>query len=311
MKKIREFSRSYIFISFLYVAIGIVLLLWPSLSLEMIGKGLGIVLIVLGATYGVIYFTRDKRQEGFLQVELVIAVVCVALGVFILLTPEFLSMVLPFAMATVLLLGAIVKIQSTISMKKLLVRRWYIGLIAALVIIALGIVLLVYPFASDPQMLFYIGVCLILDGVTNLLGLLCIQLRTKKLNKMQKDHPGTDIAVLVRNEWDRSDAAKAEKKARKQEKKAQKNKEVVVDGEEVTSKREDVEESAPNGTMESGVAGSGEYTETRSDTVSDLNDMVVVPDGSDRESDIVEAESVQVSLPEESQIEVTAREAQL
>ncbi|MCD8347803.1 MAG: DUF308 domain-containing protein [Lachnospiraceae bacterium] len=234
MKKIREFSKSYIFLSFLYVAVGIVLLLWPSMSLEMIGKGLGIILIVLGATYGVIYFTRDKRQEGFLQVELVIAVVCVALGVFILLTPEFLSMVLPFAMATVLLLGAIVKIQSTVSMKKLLVRRWYISLIAALVIIALGIVLLVYPFTSDAQMLLYIGICLILDGVTNLLGLLCIQLRTKKLDKMQKNNPEADITALVKSEWERSDAARAEKKARKQEKKAQKQQEIVVECEEVT-----------------------------------------------------------------------------
>ncbi|MCC8104249.1 MAG: DUF308 domain-containing protein [Clostridiales bacterium] len=235
MKKIREFSKSYIFLSFLYVAVGIVLLLWPSLSLEMLGRGMGIILIVLGATYGVIYFTRDKRQEGFLQMELVIAVVCVAFGVFILLTPEFLSMVLPFAMATVLLLGAIVKIQSTISMKKLLVRHWYIGLIAALVIIALGIVLLVYPFASDPQMLIYIGICLILDGVTNLLGLLCIQLRTKKLDKMQKNNLGADITALVKSEWEKSDAVKAEKKARKQEKKAQKYREVVVEGEEITT----------------------------------------------------------------------------
>ncbi|MCD8398160.1 MAG: DUF308 domain-containing protein [Lachnospiraceae bacterium] len=295
MKKIREFSKSYIFLSFLYVAVGIVLLLWPSMSLEMIGKGLGIILIVLGATYGVIYFTRDKRQEGFLQVELVIAVVCVALGVFILLTPEFLSMVLPFAMATVLLLGAIVKIQSTISMKKLLVRRWYIGLIAALVIIALGIVLLVYPFTSDAQMLFYIGICLILDGVTNLLGLLCIQLRTKKLDKMQKNNPDTDITALVKSEWEKSDAVKAEKKAKKQEKKAQKYKEVVVDSEEV------VQEAADAGTTQNEAGG----TETEANPADCTENTEVVPQSTDTVIETVQAES-----PEENKMEMATREAQ-
>ncbi|MCD8335900.1 MAG: DUF308 domain-containing protein [Lachnospiraceae bacterium] len=303
MKKIREFSKSYIFLSFLYVAIGIVLLLWPSLSLEKLSKGLGIILIVLGATYGVIYFTRDKRQEGFLQVELVIAVVCAAFGVFILLTPEFMSMVLPFAMATVLLLGAIVKIQSTVSMKKLLVRRWYIGLIAALVIIALGIVLLVYPFASDSQMLLYIGICLILDGLTNLLGLLCIQLRTKKLDKMQKNNPDTDITALVRSEWERSDAAKAEKKARKQEKKAQKYSEVVVEGEEV------VQEAAAGGETAQNSKG---FTDTQPDARETESSVAMYENGSvTAAAEVVEpAQSAQAEPSNGSEMEVAAREEQ-
>ncbi|MCD8014217.1 MAG: DUF308 domain-containing protein [Lachnospiraceae bacterium] len=237
LKKIKEFSRSYIFLSFLYVAIGVVLLIWPTLSIQMIGRGLGVIMLVVGATYGVIYFTSNKRQEGYLQVELVIGIVCVAFGIFVLLTPDFMRMVLPFAMATVLLVGAIVKIQSAVSMKRLFVRRWYVALIAALIIIALGVFLLVYPFAEDYQMLIYIGICLIADGVTNLLGLLCIRLRTGKLEKIQKNNPGVNVQALIEDEWAKADAAKAEKKARKQEKKEQKRQkeqEIVVESEEIS-----------------------------------------------------------------------------
>ncbi|MCD7762979.1 MAG: DUF308 domain-containing protein [Lachnospiraceae bacterium] len=237
MKKIREFSRSYIFLSFLYVAVGVVLLVWPTLSIQMIGKGVGVIMLVVGATYGVIYFTSDKRQEGYLQLELVIAIICAAFGIFVLLTPDFMRMVLPFAMATVLLVGAIVKIQSAVSMKRLLIRRWYLALILALIIIALGIFLLVYPFAEDYQMLIYIGICLIADGLTNLIGLLTIRLRTRKLEKIQKKNPGVDVKTLIEDEWAKSDAAKAEKKARKQEMKEQKRKEqeIVVEAREAES----------------------------------------------------------------------------
>ncbi|MCD7746304.1 MAG: DUF308 domain-containing protein [Lachnospiraceae bacterium] len=252
MKKIREFSRSYIFLSFLYMAIGVVLLVWPTISIQMIGKGLGVIMLVVGATYGVIYFTSEKRQEGYLQVELVIGIICMAFGVFVLLTPDFMRMVLPFAMATVLLVGAIVKIQSAVSMKRLFVRKWYLALIGALIIIALGIVLLVYPFAKDSQMLIYIGICLIADGATNLLGLLCIRLRTGKLEKIQRTHPGVDVQALIEDEWAKSDAAKAEKKARKQEKKEQKRQKE----QDIVVESEDVRESSE--VADSGAAGSSE-----------------------------------------------------
>ncbi|MCD7735824.1 MAG: DUF308 domain-containing protein [Lachnospiraceae bacterium] len=246
MKKVKEFSRSYIFLSILYIAIGIVLLVWPNLKIETIGNGLGIIMIVVGATYAVIYFTGNRKQEGYLQVDLVIGIVCAAFGVFILLTPEFLAMILPFAMATVLLVGAIVKIQSAVSMKRLFIRRWYLALIGALIIIALGIVLLVFPFKKDSYMLLYIGVCLILDGLTNLMGLFCIKLRTKKLEKIQRKNPGVDIKALIEDEWEKADAVKAERKARKKERKQT---EVVVDEAEDVTDNEKTPSAAQEGSQ--------------------------------------------------------------
>ncbi|MCC8050346.1 MAG: DUF308 domain-containing protein [Clostridiales bacterium] len=296
MKKIREFSRSYIFLSFLYVAVGIVLLVWPTLSIQMIGKGVGVIMLVVGATYGVIYFTSDKRQEGYLQLELVIAIVCAAFGVFVLLTPDFMRMVLPFAMATVLLVGAIVKIQSAVSMKRLMIRRWYLALILALIIIALGIFLLVYPFEKDDQMLIYIGVCLIADGLTNLIGLLAIRLRTRKLEKIQKKYPGVDVKALIEDEWAKSDAAKAEKKEQKRRKKEQKRQEqeIVVDAEEQAAGESDGYES------DSEAAGESDGCEPDSEADSSVKDAIFVPDRPDcgSNSNSVDEQGVQLDMPE-------------
>lgn len=185
--------------SALYVALGIVLLAWPSLSVRMIGIGLGIVMVVLGITYGFIYYTKDTPQ-GFLQMDLVIGIVCVAFGIFILLNQEFLTEVLPFAMGIILLLGAVVKIQSAVNMKRLSFRKWYLVLVCALVIIALGIVLLCNPFGNERRMLLYIGICLILDGLTNLVSLFCIQTRVRKLAKLQRKNPDVDVKDLLEEE---------------------------------------------------------------------------------------------------------------
>ena len=203
MNEVKQFSKSYILVSALYVVLGVVLLVWPGTSVKMICYGLGFAMVVLGITYGIIYFTKDNLQ-GFLQMDLVIGIVCLAFGVFILLNPTFLATVLPFAMGIILLLGAVVKIQSSWNMRRLKFKKWYLVLICALVIIALGIVLLGNPFQEEKFMIFYIGACLILDGLTNLISLICIQVKVKKLAKIQREHPEVQLKDLLEQEEKKS-----------------------------------------------------------------------------------------------------------
>ena len=208
MKEVKQFSKSYIFISALYVVLGVVLLAWPTLSVQIICYGLAVAMIVIGISYGIMYFTKDSL-EGFLLMDLVIGIVCLAFGIFILLNPTFLSSVLPFAMGIILLLGAIVKIQSAFNMKKLRLKKWYLILICALVIGVLGAVLLWNPFEEEKYMILYIGICLILDGLTNLISLICIQTRLRKLKKIQKANPDIDLKELLEQQA----RAEAEKNA--------------------------------------------------------------------------------------------------
>lgn len=208
MKEVKQFSKSYIFISALYVVLGVALLAWPMMSVKMICYGLAVAMIVIGISYGIMYFTKDSL-EGFLQMDLVIGIVCLAFGIFILLNPTFLSSVLPFAMGIILLLGAIVKIQSAFNMKKLRLKKWYLILICALVIGVLGAVLLWNPFEEEKYMILYIGICLILDGLTNLISLICIQTRLRKLKKIQKANPDIDLKELLEQQA----RAEAEKNA--------------------------------------------------------------------------------------------------
>lgn len=196
MNEVKEYRKSYILVSALYVVLGAVLLVWPTASLKMICYVLGFSMVVIGLTFGIIYFTKENPQ-GFLQMDLVIGIVCLAFGVFILLNPAFLSHVLPFAMGIILLLGAVVKIQSSISMKRLRFRRWYLVLVGALLLIALGIVLLCNPFAQERYMILYIGICLVLDGMINLISMICISLRVKKLVKVQRQNPNAGLGELL------------------------------------------------------------------------------------------------------------------
>lgn len=196
MNEVKEFRKSYILVSALYVVLGAVLLAWPTSSLKMICYVLGFAMVVIGLTFGIIYFTKENLA-GFLQMDLVIGIVSLAFGVFILLNPAFLSHVLPFAMGIILLLGAVVKIQSAINMKRLRFGKWYLTLLCAILLIGLGIALLFNPFTQERYMILYIGACLILDGMTNLISMICIQIRIKKLAKIRREHPQADLKELL------------------------------------------------------------------------------------------------------------------
>lgn len=193
---VKEFRKSYILISALYVVLGVVLAAWPTASVRMICYALGLVMIVLGLTHGIIYFTKDNLNN-FLQMDLVIGIICLAFGLFVLLNPTFLASVLPFAMGIILLLGSVVKLQSAFNMRRLGFRRWYIVLVIALIIVALGIVLLCNPFAEEHYMILYIGICLILDGISNLGSLISILIRVKKLVRVQRENPEANLRELL------------------------------------------------------------------------------------------------------------------
>ena len=80
-------------------------------------------------------------------------------------------------------------------------------LICAILIGALGVVLLCNPFQKEEDMILYIGICLILDGLTNLTSLICIQVRVKQLNRLQKEYPQADVSDLL----EQKEKAKAQK----------------------------------------------------------------------------------------------------
>ncbi len=188
MEETKKFSRSYILLSALYVVLGIVLLLWPTSSVQMICYTLGFIMVVLGITYGILYFTKD-RLTGVLQMDLVIGIICLAFGAFILLNPEFLASVMPFAMGIILLLGAVVKIQSAVNMKRLAFQKWYLVLLMAFVMLILAAILLWNPFSGERAMILYTGACLVADGLTNLVSMACILYRVKKLNHIRAQYP--------------------------------------------------------------------------------------------------------------------------
>ena len=175
----RSVSRWYIILSVLYVIVGIIMVAWPNATVSMIGTVIGVGMLVSGVTRVIIYFTRN-HMLGIVEMDLTLGVTFAAFGAFMLLHKETVETMLPFAVAILLMIGAISKLQYALDMKQLSFRYWKVFLLFTILIMALGVILICDPF-SESVLLIYMAVSLMIEGVLNILAVLMISHRLKRM----------------------------------------------------------------------------------------------------------------------------------
>lgn len=181
MEKAVKSQTFFIVLSVLYVITGVVILVWPNLTMPLLGKALGIGMLVVGCTHMILYFTRDHLQS-ILHMDLTIGVVFAAFGAFMLMHADFVEMVLPFAAGILLLIGAMTKIQYSLDLRMMHVKHWKIMLALAVILIGTGITLLYNPFKGN-VLIYVIAASLIAEGILNIFCVLFVSHRMKQIQR--------------------------------------------------------------------------------------------------------------------------------
>ncbi len=175
----RSVSKGLVMLSVFYIIAGIMMLAWPHLTIEMMGKAMGICLLVMGMANIIIYLTKD-HLETILQMDLTEGIIFTAFGAFMLMHADFVSMALPFGVGILLLIGGVSHIQYALDMKKLKFIRWYIMLFFAIVLIFLGMILIYNPF-QETFLIYFVAISLLLNGVMTITSILTISHRLKAI----------------------------------------------------------------------------------------------------------------------------------
>ena len=269
MENGREVKKSFCLLSVAYIVLGLVLVIWPDISVHTFCFVFGIGMIIFGGAHMILYFTKD-RFMNVMQPDLVIGVVCISTGCYILMKMEYMLEIIPFAMGIVALLGGIVKIQSALDLKKLGAVRWYIMLVWALVLLVMGAVLVANPFDEQQHVVVILtGASLLVDGIGNLTSIFWTGICFRRLKRMPADPyavstKGADIIDMEASEEDDGQKKKSKivgsgtffrKKAAKEEKEAKDNEKedlpVYGDCEVETEEATDIPEEEPEDRTES------------------------------------------------------------
>lgn len=171
-------------VSVSYLVIGIILLLFPNVSLMDLCYALGIVLLMAGIVNIAVYFIRGQYVEperyGFSA-----GVTCVLIGLFAVLNNQEFTRIFFQILAFCMILDSIVKLQYSMDLLRMKSKKWWIVLLISLMTAGLALAILVYPFKTDRGHDRYAYCILIVDGIVNLATMLYMAHWNKRFRAMQ------------------------------------------------------------------------------------------------------------------------------
>lgn len=155
--------------SVLIAIVGLVLLLMPSLSNKVIVIGIGVLLLIYGVWRVVRYMRRDT-SEGNTNQDLMIGLICAALGLFMLVYSSVVISILPFLLGLFLIFGGAKSIQTAFDVRRYHGANWGWHLVIGIIFVILGIMAIRDPFSTAQILTRFVGVGLLLLGIYRFLA---------------------------------------------------------------------------------------------------------------------------------------------
>lgn len=165
----KSMKKRIAIMSAIYIAIGLVLLIWPNVTSKIISYIFAAMILVYGAIKVYSYIKTPKQyQTVFTTLDFVAGIVSIGIALLLFIKTEIVLSILPFLIGAYLVFNSICGIQASIHLKKINDRMWISSLILSLVLTILGIVLILNPFAAHILLIRFIGISLIINAISDI-----------------------------------------------------------------------------------------------------------------------------------------------
>ncbi len=182
MKK--EYWSKFI-VSIIYILLGLILVMKPTLVGNTICYILAAAVAVMGVIYVLGYFMTTvetrvvENSNGF-----AFGVLLLILAVFIVAKKALIISLVPFIFGFMITIKGILGIQNAINLKRFGYGSFKGSMGAAILVLIFGVVLMLYPFQAANTLFIFMGVGLILSGAIDIIANLMI---SRQIGKMKKD----------------------------------------------------------------------------------------------------------------------------
>ena len=160
----KRIKTNSIITSGIYALLGLVLLLWPGLSANVLCLALGVVLAVCGVV-DILIFLANRDGSLYAGFHLVLGIILAAVGVWLMASPTLIAVLIPRIIGVLICIHGVSDAGYAATLRRGGDPRWSTALILGLVTLALGAVLVVDPFDAFTTVVRVIGAFLLYDGV--------------------------------------------------------------------------------------------------------------------------------------------------
>ena len=196
MELLKKLKTNVIISSALCIVIGIVLVIWPDLTMEIACLAIGAVLLIAGIMRLITYFTA-RDGSVYSQLNLIFGIVLIVVGALILWQWDKVLEIVPIIVGIVIVIHGINDLRQTLALHKNEYDKWWVALILGLLTVILGVLLILNPFAALDTVVILIGIFLIFDGIS-IIWITSRIYRTAKV--MEQEAEALDVEIKVEEE---------------------------------------------------------------------------------------------------------------
>lgn len=149
------------------IALGLVMVIWPTVSALTICYIMGALCIAVGIGEIVRYF-RLGDAGVFFRFDLTLGICGALIGLLLILHPTGALSILPIAVGIYMIVESVFCIQLAVELRRVAARSWWLALVWGGLGVILSVLLLTNPFEAASVFMIFIGIALIASGVQSL-----------------------------------------------------------------------------------------------------------------------------------------------
>lgn len=191
MDSIKKWKWRYLILTLLVMALGICLIIWPDISAGILCNLIGGLLVIVGAVRIVCYFQRGISVLWH-RYELPLGLLDALVGVYFFSHPANILLLLPVIVGIIIIVDSVFKLQTSLELRGMGVRRWWVTLVLAIVSILVAIYLIRNPFEGTMTLMVYLGISLVIDSIQGLVFLKNVAKDVRKLSPIDAEYIEVD-----------------------------------------------------------------------------------------------------------------------
>ena len=160
-EKVKNYDSLMILI---YVIVGLIMVINPEFVSHAVNYVLGSIIIIFGVVF-LFKLLQTKQFKQLSRLELLIALMCVAFGLFLIFNSTILLAILPIAAGIIIMLDALIQIGDGFKLKKYKYKLWYVNLLVGLAFLAFSIFIILKSNDIGLLLIRIIGGVLLIDGI--------------------------------------------------------------------------------------------------------------------------------------------------
>ena len=180
MSLLKQLKWNLILLAVIFIALGIVLILWPGATMKTICYLLAAMLLAIGVVSLINYLRKDISGIIY-RYDLVVGLCAILGGILVIVKVDKLTDLIPAVLGFLVTMSGIMKMQNSVDMLRLGHGTWHVAFAMAIVKIVAGIVLLMNPFEAAQILIMCLGIALVYSGITDLYVTISISRRLSRL----------------------------------------------------------------------------------------------------------------------------------